>query len=1024
MTAFDDAYDKVKKLAEQFQGNLAFFTRPEYQEAEARIHFINPFFEALGWDVRSIEHPNPYEQEVRVEKSQKQQQSKAQKRADYAFYLTPNYKDPKFFVEAKKPAVDLKHPDNYFQTIRYGWNAGTPIAVLTDFEQFHIIDCRFKPDIRYALSGRHKEYQYTDFLDKEKFAEIYWLFSREAVLSNSLQKYSDSLPKPKGKAAPKEAFVPIDDSFLEYIDGIREDLAKAFKKNDESLDSLALTEVVTRTIDRLVFIRFLEDKLIEPVNHVSEWRSWKDFIVDCRKLDVKYNGVVFKEHPILDKKGFSGAEEKIFLEICADMGSLNSPYDFNYIPIHILGSIYERFLGKVVVATEHRARIEEKPEVRKAGGVYYTPKYIVDYIVQHTIHECIRDKTPKQIADLRFADIACGSGSFLIGVYEFLLDYHKLFYQNKYAERTEPIDARNEDFGNVEYKDKQWVLTLKLKQDILLNNIYGVDIDRQAVEVTQLSLFLKMLEEETTGTTQVKQGALFSKVLPDLSRNIVCGNSLVGTDVRSGQLSFGITLQEEMKLNPMDYEVAFPSILKNGGFDAIVGNPPYIRIQTIIESSPLQAGYLSANYKSASKGNYDIYVVFVEKAYSLLKQNGKLGYILPHKFFTAAYGAGLLELLLSKKAVDHIVHFGHQQIFKDATTYTCILILQNKKSKKVFGFSRVDDLQYWIESDKSIGDNISYDSLDSTDWNFISGTDAILFNKLAAINTTLELSTKRIFQGFKTGADKVFILEYVNETNSAYIAFSSQLDRNINIEKSILKPLIKGGDSLGYVFNKPKLLIIFPYKKSGDTVQLMSEDVLKSECPLAYDYLKQCKQLLLKRDGGKIKLRDWYSFSRNQALDIMSSPKIFTPDISPSASYSLDEKGNISFTGGVAGGYGIVPNDNMPIQYLLGLLNSRLLDWYLKKVSTQMRGGWYSFEAKYIKNLPIIQATKENKSIQDQISSLVNQAILGKNQLQKATTESEKSFLQNKCNSLQMQIDKLVYQLYDVSAEEIKLVDQ
>ncbi|MBK9380296.1 MAG: hypothetical protein IPN39_03110 [Chitinophagaceae bacterium] len=393
---------------------------------------------------------NPYEQEVKVEKGQKQLQATAQKRADYAFYTAPNFKDVRFFVEAKKPAVELKHPDNYFQTIRYGWNAGTSIAVLTDFEQFHIIDCRYKPDLKNVFTGKHKEYRYTDYSDKEKFAEIYWLFSREAVLDNSLKKFTDALPKIKGKkttAAAKDLAGTIDESFLAYIDNIREELAKAFKKNDESLGSEALTEVVTRTVDRLVFIRFLEDKLIEPNNHVSEWKSWNDFTTDCRRLDVKYNGVVFKEHPLLDKKGFAGAEEKMFLNICKDISNRNSPFDFNYIPIHILGSIYEQFLGKVVVATDHRVRIEEKPEVRKAGGVYYTLKYIVDYIVANTVGKLILDKTPKQIAALRFADIACGSGSFLIGVYECLLDYHKNYYQKKYAGRTEPLDARNEDFG-------------------------------------------------------------------------------------------------------------------------------------------------------------------------------------------------------------------------------------------------------------------------------------------------------------------------------------------------------------------------------------------------------------------------------------------------------------------------------------------------------------------------------------------------------------------------------------------------
>jgi adenine-specific DNA-methyltransferase len=185
MIAFDKAFQDVKKLAEQFQDNLAYYTKAEYQEAEARMHFINPFFEALGWDVTSKHHPNPYEQEVKVEKTQKQQQSKAQKRADYAFFMAPNFKDVKFFVEAKKPAVELKHPDNYFQTIRYGWNANTPIAVLTDFEQFHIIDCRYKLGNRSALEwilDQYKEKKPKDPTIAEKFNTYKFADYKEQVI--------------------------------------------------------------------------------------------------------------------------------------------------------------------------------------------------------------------------------------------------------------------------------------------------------------------------------------------------------------------------------------------------------------------------------------------------------------------------------------------------------------------------------------------------------------------------------------------------------------------------------------------------------------------------------------------------------------------------------------------------------------------------------------------------------------------------------------------------------------------------
>jgi adenine-specific DNA-methyltransferase len=182
MSQFDQAFEQVKQLAEKFNSNASYYSSPSYQEVEARKDFIDKFFIALGWDVNHDLQRNPYEQEVKVEKGQRQQQATVQKRADYAFYTSPNFKAVKFFVEAKKPAVELKHPDNYFQTIRYGWNANTPLAILTDFEQFHIIDCRYKPDLKSVFTGKHKEYRYIDYLDKEKFAELYWLFSWKRYL--------------------------------------------------------------------------------------------------------------------------------------------------------------------------------------------------------------------------------------------------------------------------------------------------------------------------------------------------------------------------------------------------------------------------------------------------------------------------------------------------------------------------------------------------------------------------------------------------------------------------------------------------------------------------------------------------------------------------------------------------------------------------------------------------------------------------------------------------------------------------
>ena len=429
----NESLDLIRQLVEDFKQQESAFLSASYQESEVRQDYIDKFFTALGWDVTHERQKNPYEQEVKIEN--RVNASGSQRRADYAFCIAPNFRTVKFFVEAKKPSRNLANPDDCYQTTRYGWNQGTPLAVLTDFEEFHILDCRYKPDIKTSLDRKIESFHYSDYADAEKFARIFHLFGREAVANGSLEKFAASLPKAKGKAAKKGAlrstYQHVDEAFLELLDGCRESLAKEFKNNNQHLDGEELTEAVQRTLDRLVFIRFLEDKSIEEPSIIglsAKPSAWNAFSSLCRSLEPKYNGLVFKQHRILDSDTFVPPDNDVFGAICAELSDPASPYDFDKIPISILGSIYERFLGKVVSATEKRAKVEEKPEVRKAGGVYYTPEYIVRYIVKETVGKLIEGKTPAEIAKMAFADIACGSGSFLLEVYGTLLDNHTGWY--------------------------------------------------------------------------------------------------------------------------------------------------------------------------------------------------------------------------------------------------------------------------------------------------------------------------------------------------------------------------------------------------------------------------------------------------------------------------------------------------------------------------------------------------------------------------------------------------------------------
>lgn len=968
MNNFEKAFEDIQLLVQKFENGLEKYMSPNYSEAEARQHFIDNFFIALGWNVRSDGQHNPYEQEVKIELSQKQQNESARKRADYAFYKAPNFKDVHFFVEAKKPAVLIQNnPIHYFQTIKYGWNATCPISVLTDFEELVIVDCRHKPDIRYALNGAHQKFRYTDYTNKEKFASIYYLLSKEAVHNNSIENYVSQLPKAKGKATQKTlfpgAYKEIDDDFLNYIDGIRENLAKAFKKNDETLDSEALTEATQRTVDRLVFIRFLEDKLIEPHNHISEYgiqgkSVWKDFIADCRALDAKYNGVVFKKH-FIDDQDFVGAEDKAFADICADISNVNSPYHFNYIPIHILGSIYERFLGKVVIATDKRVRIEEKPEVRKAGGVYYTPKYIVDYIVENTIGKLIANKKPSEIAEMHFADIACGSGSFLIGVYDCLLKYHNDYYQ------TNTTQAKKDA---CEFRDGQYVLSLKQKQDILLNNIYGVDIDAQAVEVTQLSLFLKMLEDENVSTTQ-KQSSLFLKVLPDLTGNIKCGNSLIGTDILDGQL---FNFEEEKALNPFDYTTAFAKVMKKGGFDAIVGNPPYVDIKGL---NPIHVKYYFSKY-STSENRINLYALFVEKALKLLKQLGNFGYIIPNSILYQSSFFKLRKLILNNFRLDEIVRVP-DNVFENVKAETAIIFISNSKNSNLTSiilYDRIENISIINDERKKIIDNSLWHKHPLMTWDIYGYPEvSSLLNKIE--NKSIPLNKLVDFCLGLTPYDKA-------KGHTPKQIIERVFHSNIKLDKTY-KPILEGSNVQRFFVSEE----VNEYIKYGSWLG----------APRDEKFFKEPRILVRQIVSGN-PLRIYAGYTESELYNAQSI-------------FNLISK----------------TESNISLKYILSLLNSKTINLYHKyKYLDLSKNLFQKILIQNCKNFPIpnLDLSKtEDKAKHDKLVQLVEQMLQSKQQLQTEKIEKNKNYLEQKCTNLDRQIDNLVYELYNLTEDEIKIIE-
>jgi type I restriction-modification system DNA methylase subunit len=992
--------EKIQELVEKFRREQAAGVINQYNESETKTGFIEPLLQALGWNTQD-------RNEVGLE------EKISGGRVDYSLKIKGS---PKIYIEAKPPRARLTKPEAISQAITYGYNKrSVPWVLLTDFQELHLFDVTIRPNKRNLEAGIRMDLTYDRFL--EMFDDL-WLLSKESVESGLLDQ---SLLSKKLDRLRR----PVDKEILEDMNQWREVLAKDIYKNHPEMAEAQLKENVQRILDRFIFIRSCEDRGLTYGDTLQEMVvQRRDDIGTAfmptlkalfRRYDRDFDSELFDEHPCEDLAIDFPILKEIILETY-------DPYLFDVIGVEVLGNIYEQYLGFVPRLTEKRVKYEPKPEVRKAGGIFYTPEYIVDYIVKNTVGRFLSQQKPKNIQTLRILDPACGSGSFLIRAYRELEVYYRRLKKEAWEKRQKTLAKVYEDQAQFSFDEgvpeTRGELNVFDKRKIVLSHLFGVDLDEQAVEVTRLSLMLKMLEGE--------HGIIPGRaVLPTLDHNVKCGNSLISGDVLKLQSFFE---EEWIETKPFDWDAYFRKIVKReGGFDVIIGNPPYVRIQTLPKD---QVSFFSKNFQSAT-GNYDIYALFVERGLQLLKPGGILGFILPHKFFQAAYGQGLRKLITEKNALMEVVNFRDNQIFEQASTYTCLLFLQKGKDR-TFKYSEIAKLEDPEKQLQIIGEHEEYEDnrmrigkipkkqVTQAPWSFTFGEEASLIEKIKHIGSPLEQLTERIFQGLKTSADKIYILDIIQRKKRLIKVHSPHLNRDIELESELLKPLIKGGQMRRYLIEETKKVIFFPYEDGN----LIPKGKLQELHPRSWEYLLVNKKYLEDREGGIMKGENWFGYGRNQALDVVQLPKIITPDFASSASYCYDADGAFYFTGGAAGGYGILPKKNIDPKYLLGLLNSHLLDWFHHQGSTRFRGGYFSYESRFIKNLPIhiIDFTNpKEKILHDDLVKLADVMLDLRKREQKAEGH-ELEQLKRQIEKADGEIDQKVYELYGITEREKKLI--
>ncbi|GHU39345.1 adenine methyltransferase [Spirochaetia bacterium] len=1004
--------NKLKTLTDRFESNLPSYISNSYDESNTRTDFIDRFLELLGWDVRNEQgFSEIYRDVVREDKVVINGQTKA---PDYSFRVGGIVK---FYVEAKKPSVNIKeNTEPAYQVRRYAWTKKLPLSILTDFEEFAIYDTRIKPNSTDAASVAR--IFYCTFHEYEKqFDFIYNTFSKNAILKGSFDKYIDENKNKKGTSE-------VDSDLLSTIESWREQLSKNIAIRNNEISIYKLNTAVQKIIDRVIFLRIAEDKSIEDEavlkTVIQTQNIYEKLNLLFEKANIKYNSGLFISDEWLLHLNI---DDKILKDIIENLYYPKCPYEFSVLPIEILGNIYEKFLGKEIsfrgVKGGHTAIIEDKPEVKKAGGVFYTPQYIVDFIVRETIGKAINGRAPIDVVNLKICDPSCGSGSFLVGSYTYLLNYHLNYYCQekniKNALKNEKIYETTNKNQGTNYK-----LTITEKQKILLNNIYGVDIDSQAVEVTKLSLYLKLLENET----KEAEGQLFKHsdlaLLPSLENNIKCGNSLINTDFYDKKDTFNFDVEQQRKINAFDWKEEFLDIFKNGGFDIVIGNPPYVKEYTSREIfEDIKKSHLAKYYE----GKMDLWYFFVCHGIDILKPTGKLGFIAPSNWITNSGASILRNKLMTESKIENYVDFGDFMVFAEASIQTCVFILNKQLAPEGYTITFNKVLSKKISATELIAyltNNQTTKNVSSTSVlinpaimkdgliNFVGNDKEKILQKIAGL-ANYTFNEKEIAQGIVCPQDSL-LTKHLDVLKNNDLKKGDGVFVINTIEKTNLKLAQKEDSIVKPYYTTEQLKTYF-----GDTNN--SHWVIYSDLSVRQNISKypNIKQHLDKYK--KIITSDFapYGLHRAREQKFFEGEKIISLRKTPYPRFTYND-----FPCYVSQSYYVLKPQNINLKYLLGILNSHLMYFWLYNRGKK-QGEQLQVDKEPLLDIPVFIGTDAQ---QQELIDLVDKMLMLLKQEHETADTDSKNIIQRTIKATQKMIDKAVYGLYRLDIDEVDILER
>lgn len=1002
----------INELVNRYQTNREDYRSGGYKELRLRKEFVDPFFEALSWDMSNRQNYAEAYKDVVHEDSLRI--ATTVKAPDYAFRIGGTRK---FFVETKTPSIDIKNDiASAYQLRTYGWSAKLSLSILTNFEEFAVYDCRVEPKAGdRASTARITYYRFEDYASV--WDEISAVFGRDSILQGAFDRYALKVLDKKGTAE-------FDVAFLADIERWRSTLAKNIAYRNVGLNVKQLNIAVQRTIDRIVFLRIAEDRGFETYGSLQKLIKGADLYKRLcslfRHADSRYNSGLFhfkrEETSVEAADSFTlklAIDDDILREIFKRLYYPDSPYQFSVVSADILGQVYEQFLGKVIRLTGRTAVVEAKPEVKKAGGVYYTPTYIVKHIVEtvlskllegkSTIQASGEDKRIRGAAPIRIVDPACGSGSFLIEVYQYLLDWYLGQYLADGAEKYST--GRLPKLYRTATGD--WRLSIAEKRRVLLAHVYGVDIDEQAVEVTKLSLLMKVLEGEAGDALANQMTLFYLRVLPDLGANIKCGNSLIDPKLFTESQAAAFKPDVYETINAFDWEQEFDFIKVGHGFDGVVGNPPYLSIDSVWGKGDPRLTAIKSQYPDIYNDKTDLYYYFLAQALRLSRRY--VSFICSRAFLEAYKGDKLRKHLSEGSSVRSIIDFRNYAVFRGVGITTAIITIEKVKGRK----GDVINTYKYIDSTGPVAAPLQPNGAQFASvtvplmrlaggqpWTFDAPIRQDFFDALDAAGQSLG-SFMNLGQGMQTGDNKVF-----SRRTRADVKL-------LNLPKGLYRKRATNTDIRRYhVDDREEILLFLENEQSFDALP-----------PALKKYLASNREALSSRAACIRGNCQWWKFTWPLHKELYQKPRILCPYLATSNRFALvvsDEFIGLTDTTVI-----FESNQAEDLRYILAVLNSKLIQYRYKASAKLKSAGIYEYFWNSISKIPIKRINFNSvteKAAHDRLVELTLDLEASAAKMAGSKIASELKAATQHFSASDQEAEAILARLYGVSTEQLNAI--